>query len=118
MVTEMRRNVVWRLTVATWLAAIALGGLAATLSATARATAGGVAAGLAIAGTATGGLALCLAAPESEATAVGGRCDGQSFTVPARHPPRTIRLVSPDGRTWRYKRRGPPGTGRVVYHAD
>jgi hypothetical protein len=59
-----------------------------------------------------------LAVPRTEATAVGGRCDGHSFNVPTRHPPRTIRLASPDGLTCRYKRREPPGNGPVTYHPE
>jgi hypothetical protein len=59
-----------------------------------------------------------LAAPKTEATAIGGRCDGHLFTVPARHPPRTVRLASTDGLACRYKRRGRPGKGPVFYHAE
>jgi hypothetical protein len=106
------------LAAATWLAAIVLAALAAASMPAARAIIGGTAAGLAISGTAVGALAIRLAAPKTQATAIGGRCDGQSFTVPARHPPRTIRLATPDGLTCRYKRRGPPCNGRVIYHAE
>ena len=114
----MPRNLLWILATATWLAAITLAALAAASPPTARAIIGGTAAGLAISGTAVGALAIRLAVPRTEATAIGGRCDGQSFTVPTRHPPRTIRLASPDGLTCRYKRRGPPGKGPVIYHPE
>jgi hypothetical protein len=113
----MRRKLVWEITAAAWLGAIIVGGLAVVLTPIARGMAGGVAAGLAIAGSATGMLAMRLAASRCEATAVGGRCDGQSFSVPGRHPPRTIRLVHPDGWSCRYKRRGLSGAGPVIYRA-